>query len=191
MKLLKDKILKEGKVLPGNILKVDGFLNQRLDIGLLSAIGKEIADRFAGEKITKILTVEVSGIALACLTAQHFEGVPVIFGKKHKTLNADTDVYVTKIFSFTHNTEYDVTLSKRFLEKGDKVLIVDDFLANGKAIVGLLDIIEQAGAELVGVGIAIEKGFQGGGDALRKDGVRLESMAIVDDMQDGTIKFRE
>ncbi len=190
MQLLKDKILKEGNVLPGNILKVDGFLNQQLDITLIQEIGKEFAKRFENEKITKILTVESSGIGIACIAAQYMNNVPVVFGKKHKTSKVGDEFYATKIFSFTHNREYEVTIAKKFINEDDKILIIDDFLANGEAVHGLMDIISQAGATLVGIGIAVEKGFQGGGDALREKGIKLESLAIVDSMADNSISFR-
>lgn len=190
MQLLKDKILKEGNVLPGNILKVDCFLNQQLDIALLKEIGKEFKKRFEKEGINKILTVESSGIGIACIAAQYFDDIPVVFGKKHKTSKVGDEFYATKIFSFTHNREYEVTIAKKFITKDDNVLIIDDFLANGEAVNGLMDIISQAGATLKGIGIAVEKGFQGGGDALREKGIKLESLAIVDSMTDGSITFR-
>ena len=190
MQLLKDKILKEGNVLPGNILKVDCFLNQQLDITLLKEMGKEFKRRFENVNINKILTVESSGIGIACIAAQYFDDIPVVFGKKHKTSKVGDEFYLTKIFSFTHNREYEVTIAKKFITKNDNVLIIDDFLANGEAVNGLIDIISQAGATLKGIGIAVEKGFQGGGDALRKKGIKLESLAIVDSMTDDTITFR-
>lgn len=190
MQLLKEKILNEGKVLPGNILKVDGFLNQQLDVELLNEIGKEFARLFKDLGVNKILTVESSGIALACVTAQNMGNIPVVFGKKHKTLKRGEDFYAAKIFSFTHNREYEVTINKDFISKDDVILMVDDFLANGEAVHGLMDIISQAGAKLVGVGIAVEKGFQGGGDKLREQGLRVESLAIVENMEDGQIIFR-
>lgn len=190
MRLLEEKILSEGQVLPGNILKVDGFLNQQIDIDLLNAVGREFSALFQGTRVTKILTVEASGIALACITALHFGNVPVVFGKKHKTLNRDASVYSTPIFSFTHHTSYDVTVAKRLLSPDDHVLIVDDFLADGQAVRGMMDLIAQAGAALAGVGIAIEKGFQGGGDKLRAEGVKLHSLAIIDQMNGENIRFR-
>lgn len=190
LQLLKDKIINEGTVLPGNILKVDGFLNQQIDIGLLNDMGREFSRLFAGCGVNKILTVEASGIALACITAQYFNNAPVVFGKKHKTLNRDASFYSTPIFSFTHNVSYDVTIAKKHLSADDKVLIIDDFLASGEAIRGLMDLVRQAGAVLVGAGIAIEKGFQGGGDELRKDGIRVESLAVIEHMDDCAITFR-
>lgn len=190
MQILKDKIIKEGRVLPGNVLKVDSFLNHQLDMALFCAMGRQLASLFSNAGITKILTVEASGIGLACMVSQYIGFVPVVFGKKHKALNRDASVYSTPIFSFTHNTQYQVTIARRFLSKEDKVLIVDDFLANGEAVHGLMDIISQAGASLAGVGIAVEKGFQGGGDKLRARGIRVESLAVIDRMDERGIVFR-
>lgn len=190
MRLLKDKIISEGTVLPGNILKVDGFLNQQMDISLLNEMGKEFAKLFADSGVNKILTVEASGIALASITAQYFNNAPVVFGKKHKTLNRDASFYSTPIFSFTHNVKYDVTVAKKHLSSSDRILIIDDFLASGEAIRGLADLVKQAGATLVGTGIAIEKGFQGGGDELRAEGIRVESLATVEHMDESGIIFR-
>lgn len=190
MRLLKDKIINEGTVLPGNILKVDGFLNQQLDISLLNEMGKEFAKLFADSGVNKILTVEASGIALASITAQYFNNAPVVFGKKHKTLNRDASFYSTPIFSFTHNVKYDVTVAKKHLSSSDRILIIDDFLASGEAIRGLADLVKQAGATLIGAGIAIEKGFQGGGDELRAEGIRVESLATVERMDESGIVFR-
>lgn len=190
MQLLKDKILNEGTVLPGNILKVDCFLNQQLDITLIQELGKEFAKRFEGVEINKILTVESSGIGIAAIVSQYFNNVPVVFGKKHKTSKIGDEFYATKIFSFTHNREYEVTIAKKFVTEEDNILIIDDFLANGEAVNGLMDIITQAGATLKGIGIAVEKGFQGGGDALREKGIKVESLAIVDSMTDTGITFR-
>lgn len=190
MQILKDKIIKEGRVLPGNVLKVDSFLNHQLDMALFCAMGRQLASLFSNAGVTKILTVEASGIGLACMVSQYLGFVPVVFGKKHKALNRDANVYSTPIFSFTHNTQYQVTIARRFLSGEDRVLIVDDFLANGEAVHGLMDIISQAGASLAGVGIAVEKGFQGGGDKLRARGVRVESLAIIDHMEETEIVFR-
>ncbi len=190
MQILKDKIIKEGRVLPGNVLKVDSFLNHQLDMALFCAMGRQLASLFSNAGVTKILTVEASGIGLACMVSQYLGFVPVVFGKKHKALNRDANVYSTPIFSFTHNTQYQVTVARRFLSGEDRVLIVDDFLANGEAVHGLMDIISQAGASLAGVGIAVEKGFQGGGDKLRARGVRVESLAIIDHMEETEIVFR-
>lgn len=189
MKALEQKILKEGTVLPGNILKVNSFLNHRLDVDFLMEIGKEIANIFANEKIDKILTIETSGIAVAVAAAAQMH-IPVVFAKKHKSANLSHDLYTTVVHSYTHGTDYTVVVSKEFLQNGEKVLIIDDFLANGKALLGLIDILGQAGAQTVGCCCVIEKGFQGGGDALRDKGVRVESLAIIDEMSDTTLKFR-
>lgn len=191
MKLLEERILRDGVVKPGNVLKVDSFLNHQLDVALFDAMGAEWKRRFAGAPINKILTIEASGIGIACVAARHF-GVPVVFAKKSQSINIDGDVYATKIQSFTHGRTYDVLVAKRFLGPGDHVLILDDFLANGCALEGLLRLCESAGAVVEGVGIAVEKGFQRGGDALRARGVRVESLAIVEamDAADGSIVFR-
>ena len=191
MKLLEDRILKNGVVKTGNVLKVDSFLNHQMDIELFNEMGKEWARLFAGCPITKILTVEASGIGIACVVAQHFH-VPVVFAKKTQSLNIDGEVYSTKIESFTHKRVYDVIVSKKFLNPEDHVLIIDDFLANGCALEGLLDIVKKAGATVEGVGIAVEKGFQKGGDLIRAKGVRVESLAIVESMdaETGEIVFR-
>lgn len=181
MQLLKDRINKDGKIREGNILKVDSFLNHQIDVDLLNEIGKEFKRRFANEEVTKILTIEASGIAIACIAAQYFN-VPVVFAKKSKTTNIAGDVYTTKVTSFTHQKVYDVMVSKDFLNKGDKVLILDDFLANGEALLGLSKLVKDAGAEVVGAGIVIEKGFQNGGKLIREKGIHLESLAIVDKM---------
>jgi xanthine phosphoribosyltransferase len=191
IELLKRRILTEGQVLPGNILKVDSFLNHQLDIKLLYEAGKEIALRFKAAGITKILTVEASGIALAALCGLVME-VPVVFAKKHQTSNLDADVYSATVESFTHGTTYNIRVSKKYLASNDRVLIVDDFLANGRALLGLTQIVREAGAELAGAAIAIEKGFQGGGDMVRRKGIRVESLVIIDKMDDeGNIKFRD
>lgn len=189
MKLLEDKILNCGTVLPGNILKVDSFLNHQLDVTLLSELGKEFFRLFSSYNITKILTVEASGIPIACFAAQHFD-VPVVFAKKGHHKNIGTDVYTAEVFSFTKGTSYTVFVSKKYLSPDDNILIIDDFLANGQAVLGLKKIIEDAGASLQGVGIAIEKGFQNGGKQLREQGVNLRSLAIVDSMTDDSISFR-
>lgn len=191
MDLLKKKIIEEGSASGKEILKVDAFLNHQLDIRLFEAMGEELAKRFEGEGINKILTIETSGIAIAAVVAKYFDYCPVVFGKKKASLNLDKEIYSSEVYSFTKQTTYQVMVSKKYLSEGDRVLIIDDFLANGKAVAALMDIVDQAGAELVGVGIAIEKGFQNGGKELRESGVRLESLAIVDEMlEDGTIKFR-
>ena len=189
MELLKQKILKDGVVKDGNVLKVDSFLNHQMDINLFKEIGKEFKRRFAGEEINKILTVEASGIGIACIVAQYFD-VPVVFAKKNSTKNIAGDVYRASVQSFTHGRVYDVIVSKEYLNENDKVLVIDDFLANGCALMGLSEIIEESGAKFVGAGIVIEKGFQRGGDLIRSRGIRVESLAIIDDMSDGIIKFR-
>ena len=192
MQLLKDRIRKDGKIKGGNVLKVDSILNHQLDLNRFEEIGKEFKRRFADAEVNKILTIEASGIGIACVVAQYFD-VPVLFAKKNKTKNIAGDVYTSQVESFTHGRVYDIIVSKEFLGKGDKVLLIDDFLANGKALEGLAKLVEDSGAELVGAGIVIEKGFQPGGDNLRKQGIRLESLAIVDSMDEekGTIVFRD
>lgn len=190
MKALEEKILREGQVRPGHILKVDSFLNHQMDIPFINEIGKEFYRLFGDRPITKILTVEASGIGIACITAQYFN-VPVVFAKKAQSLNLDGSLYMTKVQSYTHNRVYDVILSKKFLTSDDHVLIIDDFLANGCAVTGLMDIIEEAGAALEGVGIVIEKGFQDGGKEIRARGVHLESLAIIKSMTDTEIEFEE
>ena len=191
MKLLEERIRKDGTVKAGNVLKVDSFLNHQMDIDLFNEMGKEWARLFADRKITKILTVEASGIGIACVAAQHFH-VPVVFAKKSQSVNIDGEVYSTKIESFTHKRVYDVIVSKKFLHPEDHILIIDDFLANGCALEGLIDIVNKAGATVEGVGIAVEKGFQKGGDLIRSKGIRVESLAIVESMDDktGEIVFR-
>ena len=189
MKLLEEKILSCGTVLPGNILKVDSFLNHQIDVSLLSELGKEFYRLFADCNITKILTVEASGIPIACFAAQHFD-VPVVFAKKGHHKNIGTDCYTAEVYSFTKGTSYTIFVSKKYLSAEDNVLVIDDFLANGQAVLGLKKIIEDAGASLQGVGIAIEKGFQDGGKQIREAGVNLRSLAIVDSMTDDSISFR-
>ena len=191
MKLLEDRIRRDGKVREGNVLKVDSFLNHQMDIGLLNEIGKEFRRLFPEPEINKILTIEASGIGIACIAAQYF-GVPVVFAKKNKTKNIAGGVYTAKVESFTHGRTYDIMVSRDFLGKGDKVLLIDDFLANGKALEGLISLSEEAGAEAIGAGVVIEKGFQSGGEAIRKRGIHLESLAIVDGMDEktGEITFR-
>lgn len=192
MELLKKRIRKEGKIKEGNILKVDSFLNHQMDIELFSEIGREFKRRFADAEVNKILTIEASGIGIACVAAQSFH-VPVVFAKKNQTKNIAGDVYVAKVQSYTHGRIYDIMVAKEFLGKGDKVLLIDDFLANGKALEGLITLVEEAGAELVGAGIVIEKGFQAGGDVLRDKGIRVESLAIVESMDEmtGQVVFRD
>lgn len=188
MELLKERILKDGLVKPGNVLKVDSFLNHQMDIDLINEIGKEFRRRFPSDKITKILTIEASGIGIACIAAQYFN-VPVVFAKKAQSINIDGDVYHTKVESFTHKKVYDVILSKKFLTADDHVLIIDDFLANGCALLGLIDLIHEAGASIEGAGIVIEKGFQQGGKIIRDSGIHLESLAIVESMTDTDLTF--
>ena len=191
MKLLEERIREDGVVKEGNVLKVDSFLNHQMDIELFNEMGKEWARLFADRPVTKILTVEASGIGIACVAAQHFH-VPVVFAKKTQSLNIDGEVYSTKIQSFTHKKIYDVSVSKKFIKPEDHILIIDDFLANGCALEGLLQIVEDAGATVEGIGIAVEKGFQKGGDLIREKGVRVESLAIVESMDaaTGEIVFR-
>ena len=190
MKALEERILKDGQVRPGNILKVDSFLNHQMDIAFINEIGKEFYRLFKDKKITKILTIEASGIGIACLAAQYFN-VPVVFAKKSKSINIDGEMLSTQIISYTHKKTYDVILSKRFLTADDHVLIIDDFLANGCAVLGLIELIEKAGATLEGVGIVIEKGFQDGGKQIRDKGIDLKSLAIVESMTDDSLTFRE
>ncbi len=192
MELLKERIRKDGKVKEGNVLKVDSFLNHQMDLHLFQEIGKEFQKRFQGEEINKILTIEASGIGIACIVAQSFD-VPVVFAKKTQTKNIAGDTWTTKVESFTHGRIYDIIVAKEFLGKGDKVLIIDDFMANGKALEGLAELVTMSGAELVGAGIVIEKGFQPGGDELRRKGIRVESLAIIESMNDktGEIVFRD
>ena len=189
MKALEEKILKEGQVLPGNILKVGSFLNHQLDVDFIMEMGREIARLFENSRVTKILTIETSGIAIAVGAAAAMH-IPVVFAKKNKTSNISGDVYKTVVHSYTHGTDYTVVVEKDYLKKGDNILIVDDFLANGKALAGLFDIIFQSGASAAGAACAIEKGFQRGGDQLRAEGIRVESLAIIDSMEDGNIVFR-
>lgn len=192
MRLLEERIRQDGNVKPGNVLKVDSFLNHQMDVELFNEMGKEFRRLFPSEKINKILTIEASGIGIACIAAQYFH-VPVVFAKKSQSINLDGEQYATRIESFTHKRIYDVIVSKKYLQKGDRVLIIDDFLANGCAVAGLIDLIESAGAEIEGVGIAVEKGFQEGGKLLRGKGIRVESLAIVESMDDktGEIVFRK
>ena len=189
MQLLKERILKDGVVKPGNVLKVDSFLNHQMDIDLINEIGKEFRRRFPSDKITKILTIEASGIGIACIAAQYLN-VPVIFAKNEQSINIDGEVYHSKVESFTHKRVYDVILSKKFLSADDHVLIIDDFLANGCALLGLLELVKEAGASVEGAGIVIEKGFQSGGNSIREQGIHLESLAIVDSMNDTNLTFR-
>jgi len=192
MNFLEERIMKDGVVKEGNILKVDNFLNHQMDVKLFKQMGEEFKRRFAGKNINKIITIEASGIGIACIVAECFD-VPVVFAKKTQSINLDGDVYSTKIQSFTHRRIYDVIVSKKFLSPEDHVLIIDDFLANGCALQGLISIVTEAGGTVEGIGIAIEKGFQNGGRIIRNLGYHLESLAIVDSMDaaTGSITFRE
>ncbi len=191
MNFLEERIVKDGVIKEGNVLKVDSFLNHQMDIKLLDEMGAEFKRRFSGKNITKILTIEASGIGIACVCAMHF-GVPVVFAKKAKSINLDGDMYVAEVESFTHKNKNQVIVSKKFLNEDDHVLIIDDFLANGCALQGLISIADAAGAQVEGIGIAVEKGFQIGGRIIRNLGYQLESLAIVDSMDacEGKIKFR-
>ena len=191
MELLEERIRRDGVVKSEGVLKVDGFLNHQMDINLFNEMGKELKRLFADAPINKILTIEASGIGIAAVVAQHFN-VPVVFAKKSQSINLDGDVYSTKIQSFTHQRIYDVIVSKKFLNADDHVLLIDDFLANGCALNGLIELVEEAGATVEGIGIAVEKGFQPGGDDLRRRGYHLESLAIVQSMnpETGEIEFR-
>ena len=188
MKLLEDKILTEGKIGAGDVLKVDCFLNHRIDVALVDQIGREFKRRFADKPITKVLTIESSGIAIACAVAREF-GVPVVFAKRSKSSNIGKDFYTTPVVSFTHGNTYDVIVSKSFISPEDKILIIDDFLANGSAIRALVNIIEEAGATVVGAGVAIEKAFLHGGDKLRDLGYRVEALSRIKSMSDDKIEF--
>ena len=192
MNFLEERILRDGIVKEGNVLKVDSFLNHQMDISLFEQMGEEFKKRFAGKEINKIVTIEASGIGIACVVAKYFN-VPVVFAKKSKSINIEGDMYVAEVESFTHKCKNQVIVSKKFLSPEDKVLIIDDFLANGCALQGLISIITEAGASVEGIGIAIEKGFQMGGKLIRNLGYRLESLAIVDSMNADTkeIVFRE
>jgi xanthine phosphoribosyltransferase len=188
---LEERITKDGIVKEGNVLKVDSFLNHQMDIRLFDQIGEEFKKRFEGTEINKILTIEASGIGIACVVARHFD-VPVVFAKKSKSINIEGDVYVAEVESFTHKCKNQVIVSKKFINPEDKILIIDDFLANGCALLGLTNLVESAGATVEGIGIAIEKGFQQGGKIIREKGYQLESLAIVESMNaaDNTITFR-
>ena len=192
MNFLEERILRDGIVKEGNVLKVDSFLNHQMDISLFEQMGEEFKKRFAGKEINKIVTIEASGIGIACVVAKYFN-VPVVFAKKSKSINIEGDIYVAEVESFTHKCKNQVIVSKKFLSPEDKVLIIDDFLANGCALQGLISIITEAGASVEGIGIAIEKGFQMGGKLIRNLGYQLESLAIVDSMNADTkeIVFRE
>lgn len=191
MNFLEKRIVTDGVVKPGNVLKVDTFLNHQMDVGIMDELGREFKRRFGNEEITKVLTIETSGIAIACSVAREF-GVPMVFAKKNKSINIDGDMYVAEVESFTHKDTNNVIVAKKFLTSQDRVLIIDDFLANGCALQGLISIVEDAEATVVGCGIAIEKGFQEGGHRIRNLGYRLESVAIIDamDPETGCITFR-
>lgn len=191
MELLKERIRRDGHVKIGNIVKVDSFLNHQIDVALMNEIGREFASRFADQPVTKILTIEASGIGIAAIAAQHFGNVPVVFAKKTKSKNLDGELYMSQVESFTRGITYDIEVSKKFISTTDCVLILDDFLAKGKALLGLLDIVKQSGARLAGCGIVIEKGFQDGGAILRERGVRLESLAIIETADENGFSFRE
>ena len=190
MELLKQRILQDGRATEDDVLKVDSFLNHQMDIPLLNEIGKEFRRRFAGEPVTKILTIEASGIGIAAITAQHFGNVPVVFAKKTQSRNLDGALYTARVQSFTKGTVYDIQVSRKFLGPQDCVLILDDFLARGQALQGLLKIVKDSGAKLAGCGIVIEKGFQDGGRQLREQGLHVESLAIVALDENGEIRFR-
>ena len=192
MNFLEERIVKDGIVKEGNVLKVDSFLNHQMDSDLFNQMGEEFKKRFEGKNINKIVTIEASGIGIACVVAQHF-GVPVVFAKKSKSINIEGDMYIAEVESFTHKCKNQVIVSKKFLNEDDNVLVIDDFLANGCALQGLISIINQAGGKVEGIGIAIEKGFQVGGNIIRNLGYQLESLAIVEDMdaKTGKITFRE
>ncbi len=189
MELLKQRIIKDGSFKEGNIIKVDSFLNHQIDVDLLNEIGKEFKSKFQLEKIDKILTIEASGIAIAVIAAQYFN-VPVVFAKKTESKNLDNDTYESSVYSYTKNKTYTIKVSKKYLKEGENILIIDDFLANGKAAEGLIDIVNKANCNVSGVGIVIEKGFQKGGDNIRRNGIKLESLAIVESIDDGKIVFR-
>ena len=192
MELLKERIRRDGKVKGTDVLKVDSFLNHQMDVELFAEIGKEFKRRFSDCEVNKILTIEASGIGMACVAARHFGDVPVVFAKKAQSINLDGDQYVSTVYSFTKQREFPVIVSKKYLGPEDHVLLIDDFLANGKALRGLIDICEHAGATVEGIGIAVEKGFQGGGDRLRQEGYDVDSLAIVESMdpETGDITFR-
>ncbi|MCR5126451.1 MAG: xanthine phosphoribosyltransferase [Treponema sp.] len=192
MNFLEERIKKDGIIKPGNILKVDSFLNHQIDVALMDKIGAEFKRRFEGTEVTKILTIEASGIGLACLVARHFGDVPVVFAKKTQTVVQDDDKYMSDVMSFTHKVNNHVFVTKKYISPNDKILIIDDFMAHGQAALGLIEICRQAGATVAGIGIAIEKGFQSGGQTLRDRGFKLESIAIVEkmDAEKGEIEFR-
>ena len=189
MELLKEKIVKDGVIKGNNIVKVDSFLNHQIDVNLLNEIGKEFRNRFADEEVTKILTIEASGIAVACIASQYFGNAPVVFAKKSAGSNLSDHVYSSEVYSYTKNKTFNIMVDRSYLAPDDKVIIMDDFLANGNAAKGLADLVEQAGATLVGIGIVIEKGFQNGRQMIIDQGIKLESLAIVQSIEDGEITF--
>ena len=190
MKLLKDAILERGRVKDGDVLKVDAFLNHQMDVELINEIGREFHRLYKDQGVNKILTIEASGIGIACIAAQHF-GVPVVFAKKTQSRNIDGEVYTSKVTSFTHQKKYDVIVSKNFLNENDRVLLIDDFLAKGSALLGLIELVRQSGATIVGAGICIEKGFDTGGKLVRGEGIHVESLAIIKEFKDGKIVFED
>ncbi|MBV7272281.1 xanthine phosphoribosyltransferase [Clostridium thailandense] len=189
MELLKNRILKDGEIIENRILKVDSFLNHQLDVNLFNEIGKEFKRRFEDQEVTKILTIETSGIAIACIAAQYFN-VPVVFAKKHAGGNMDKDVYESRVYSFTKKSEYKIKVSEKYIKAEDKILIIDDFLASGSAISGLIDIVEKANAVISGVGIVIEKSFQGGRELILNKGIKLESLAVISKFDQNTVIFK-
>lgn len=190
MDILKQTIIEKATVLDGDIIKVDSFLNHQVDVALLNKVGKEFKERFKDEKIDKILTAEVSGIAIAAITAQYFD-VPLVFAKKTESKNLDKDKYESDVYSYTKGRTYKIMVSKRYLKRDENILIIDDLLANGKAVEGLIDIVNKASAKLVGVGVVIEKGFQEGGKSLRSRSIKVEALAIIDNMEENNISFRK
>lgn len=188
MELLKEKIIKNGSILEGKIIKVDSFLNHQVDVTLLNEVGKEFKKIFSEEKVDKILTAEVSGIAIAAIVAQYFN-VPMVFARKTESKNLDKDTYESEVYSYTKDRTYKIRVSKQYLVEGENILIIDDFLANGKAVEGLIDIVNKAKCNLTGIGVVIEKGFQDGGKNIREKGIRLESLAIIDSIEGGKFRF--
>lgn len=190
MEFMEERIRRDGKVAPGEILKVDTFLNHQIDVSLIRQIAKALKEHFGDREITKVVTIEASGIAIASITAEEF-GVPMVFAKKSKSRNLNSDTYKSRVYSYTHDRYYDIVVNENALNDGDKVLLVDDFLANGQAMHGLLDICQQAGAEVAGIGICIEKSFQPGGKALREEGYDVLSMAKIKSLENGTVEFEQ
>lgn len=189
LELLKDNIVKYGRILEGNIIKVDNFLNHQVDTSLLNEVGKEFKKIFSEEKVDKILTAEVSGIAIAAIVAQYFK-VPMVFARKTESKNLDKETYESEVYSYTKDKNYKIGVSKKYLREGENILIIDDFLANGKAVEGLIDIVNKAKCKLIGVGVVIEKGFQVGGKNIREKGIRLESLAIIESIENGEFRFK-